>query len=130
MAIKKFKFYKLVRDNIVPNMLAIGQKPVYRVLESDEYRAELLKKLSEEASELISAPEQDLLGEIADLQEIVDALVTLAGISKTDLDRVQSKKNTKNGSFGKRYYVDYVEADTESDWGKYFLEHPEKYPQL
>lgn len=130
MAIKKFKFAKLVRDNIVSGIQTAGNKPVFKILNIDEYKLELLKKLAEESNELGSASKEELLGELADLQEIIDNLLDAVGISRQELTDAQIKKNLKAGSFKNMHYIDYVEAEEESEWGRFYLKNSHKYPEI
>lgn len=130
MAIKKYKFAKLVRDNIVSDIQRVGNNPVFKVLDNNEYVSELQKKLSEEASEIVSASKEELLGELADIQEIIDNLINALDISKQDLKTAQDKKNSKAGSFKEKHYIDYVETDSESEWAKIYDKSPHKYPEV
>jgi predicted house-cleaning noncanonical NTP pyrophosphatase (MazG superfamily) len=130
MAIKKYKFAKLVRDNIVKDIQKIGNRPIYKVLNDDEYISELLKKLLEEANEITSSPKDELLGELSDIQEIIDNLIVALNISKHDLQAAQDKKNSKAGSFKEKLYIDYVETDSESEWGKFYSKNSHKYPEI
>lgn len=130
MAIKKYKFAKLVRDNIVGDIQRVGNNPVFKVLDNDEYVSELQKKLSEEANEIVSAPKDELLGELADIQEIIDNLIDALDISKQNLKAAQDKKNAKAGSFKEKHYVDYVETDSESEWAKFYNKNSHKYPEM
>lgn len=130
MAIKKYKFSKLVRDNIVSDIQRVGNKPVFKVLDNDEYVLELQKKLAEEANEIVSAPKEELLGELSDIQEIIDNLIVALNISKQDLKMAQDKKNLKAGSFKEKLYIDYVETDSESEWAKFYNKNSHKYPEI
>lgn len=129
---RKFKFDKLVRDRIVEHIEKSGNKPVWKTLSDEEYVLELKKKIMEEASELlIDEPEGDeLLKELADIQEIIDNLLAALGTSKKRLREFQKKKNEKNGSFRKRLFIDRVEAKDNAVEIDYYLKHPEKYPEI
>ena len=77
-------FNKLVRDNI-PNIIANnGEESVTRVLEEDEYRTELYKKLLEEANEVISSKTSDeTIEELADVLEILKSMnIPITSIGK------------------------------------------------
>jgi len=127
---KKFKFSKLVRDKIVSGIKSVGNVPHYRVLNDTEYIEELVKKLAEESSELTKSPAEDLLPEIADVQEIIDNLLKALKITKITLKIEQARKNKKAGSFKKKEYIDYVEANENSEWFDYYQKNPEKYPEM
>lgn len=56
----KFKFSKLVRDKIVDIQIASGAKANFRQLNSDEHKHELVKKIVEEAQEIIKANPEEI----------------------------------------------------------------------
>ena len=73
---------KLVRDAVIDIMQRAGENPHFRVLGKEEYRKKLLQKLGEEALETIVVQAQyiftdgldGLIQELADLDEVMDAL--------------------------------------------------------
>lgn len=129
---RKFKFAKLVRDKIVDQIVSNGNKPNWRVLSDEDYIKELKNKILEEASEISKSEDsEDLVKELADVQEIVDNLLDTLKVSKKQFKEIQNKKNKKAGSFKKRLYIEYVETtDDEGEWTKYNLAHPDKYPEI
>lgn len=127
---RKFKFGKLVRDNIVKGIIAVGNVPNHRKLNEDEYVQELKNKLLEETKELPTAQNTEVIGELADIQEIIDNLLIALNTSKEELKTAQEKKNNKNGSFKNRDYIEYVEAQDDSTWIEYYTQNPEKYPEI
>jgi predicted house-cleaning noncanonical NTP pyrophosphatase (MazG superfamily) len=129
MAFKKFKFNKLVRDNIIHNMIESGDKPKYSILNNKEYVEELIKKLVEESTEL-TVEKIDLLVEIADIQEVIDSLIVAIGKDKTDLTNAQLEKNKKQGSFNERIYIKEVEVSNKNPWIKHLSANPLKYPEV
>lgn len=126
---KTFRFDKLVRDKIVDSQLARGSKVDYHVLEGDEYIQALNDKLLEEATEIDATEKQELLKELADLQEVMDAILEELGYSKDDLAKEQASKNAKSGGFKKRLYVEKVSVDNDDEWIDHFLSNPDKYPE-
>lgn len=123
-------FAKLVRDKIIDNMYKIGDTPKFRILNTEEYITQLQKKLSEEASEFIGATKEDVLGELADIQEIIDNLLEAFNFKPNQLKEAQAKKNKKRGSFKQRHYIDHVETNEKSEWIEYFEKNPDKYPEI
>lgn len=74
-----------------------------RALGDEEYLVFLLRKVMEEAEELAHATTDDnLVEEIADVYEIVDALLKLKGIDRVQVLAVQMQKREKRGGFDKR----------------------------
>ncbi len=127
---RRFKFSKLVRDNIVDQQIASGAKPAYRHLTPAEHKKELVNKICEEAQEIIHATPEDIASEIADVQQAVDDLRALYGLTSTDIAKAQAAKNAKNGSFKKGLFVEYVEVDANDQWVQYYRKHADRYPEV
>jgi predicted house-cleaning noncanonical NTP pyrophosphatase (MazG superfamily) len=125
---RAFKLNKLVRDNIVKIHLDMGGEVKYKTLSGDKLTKALLKKLIEEAGEL---RDSDLsVGEIADLQEIIDALIKHLGIKKPDLTKRQLSKRKTNGKFNKGHFVDTVSLPASNKWAKYYAADPKRFPEV
>ena len=127
---RRFKFEKLVRDKIVESIEGHGNVPHYRTLSDEEFAVELKKKLIEEAKELIEAQGDEIIKEIADIQEIIDNLLKTLDISKENLEFAQNVKNDKNGSLKKKHYIEYVDVKEGSPEIEYYLKFAEKYPEI
>ena len=99
------EYPKLVRDRI-PEIIKekTGTEPVYEMLESDsEFLGALLKKATEEAAELRAASnDKNMEEEIADLFEVLDAILALKGRLAEDIRLIQQKKREQRGGFEKR----------------------------
>lgn len=98
---------KLVRDRI-PEIIFKndGIKPRIRVLKQKEYRDELLKKLQEEVVEVLAAKKpKEILEELADVEEVIDALLASAKLTRKEISTVQKQKRKKRGGFLKRIYL-------------------------
>lgn len=127
---RTFRFGKLVRDKIVEGIIAGGGVPKWKTLSGKAYTHELKKKISEEASEIVDASDGELLDELADIQEIIDNLLSAIGKSKKELSKAQEVKNQKRGSFKNRRYIDVVKVKDNAEVIKFYLEHPDKYPEV
>lgn len=99
------EFPKLVRDKI-PQIIKDkrGLDVSTRLAESDaEYLKFLLKKIKEEAAELEhSTVGGNMQEELADVFEIIYAILKLKGWTIEDIVAVQKEKRQKNGGFEKR----------------------------
>lgn len=126
----KFKFDKLVRDKVVDDQIASGAKPAYRALDPDEHRQELVRKIVEEAQEILKAPLEELAGELADVQQAIDDLRDLCGLSPADIAQAQEAKNEKKGAFKKGVYVDYVEVSEDNPWISHWRKNADRYPEI
>ena len=100
------KYNKLVRDNI-PNIIKQnGEKPIIEILSDNDYELELLKKLQEECNEVISAENQEeLLNELADVYEVLNALAYIQNKSMDDVVKIAEQKKLKRGGFEKRIFL-------------------------
>ena len=70
-------YNKLVRDKIPEIIKNNGENPIVRVLDDNEYKVELEKKLFEEYNEVIESNYSDRVEELADMLEVIDALARL-----------------------------------------------------
>jgi predicted house-cleaning noncanonical NTP pyrophosphatase (MazG superfamily) len=67
-----------------------------------EFSQALREKLLEEAQEAAGASPQDLVSELADLQEVIDALLAVYGVSRDEVLTEQRRKRTERGGFQQR----------------------------
>ncbi|AFH59642.1 pyrophosphohydrolase domain-containing protein [Paenibacillus caseinilyticus] len=102
-------YNKLVRDKIPQIIEATGKKANIKVLDDKEYEAELDAKLLEELKEYTSAPVNEKVEELADLVELVYAILDNKGISIDDFEKVRIAKQEKRGAFKERLYLLSVE---------------------
>ena len=126
----KFKFAKLVRDKIVENQIASGAKPKYHQLDDEKHKQELILKIIEEAQEITQAKPEEIVGEIADVQQALDDLKHKYGLTDKDIAEAQRIKLNKNGTFRKGLYVDYVEVDKNNKWVEYYRKNAGRYPEI
>jgi predicted house-cleaning noncanonical NTP pyrophosphatase (MazG superfamily) len=129
MAYRKFVYKKLIRDEILQDMIKSGEKPDFHRLTDDDFRIELINKLTEETKEL-GAKDSDILGELADLQEVIDSLLLSSGHTKAEIIMAQQTKRDKFGSFNNRVFVDTVEIPDDNKWISYLEKHPKRYPEM
>ena len=100
-------FGKLVRDLIPEIIESRGEVAVTRVLNDQEYQRELYKKLREECEEVISSTTTDeVVEELADVYEVMQAILTLEGKSISDVEEVAYQKKKKRGGFQKKIYLE------------------------
>ena len=105
----KYVYNKLVRDKIPEEINKNGdRKANFRILENEEYLKELDKKLFEEAHEFI---EEHSVKELADLIEVVSAIMKANNISLEDVEKARKIKSEKKGKFENRIYLIDVEQD-------------------
>lgn len=102
------KYGKLVRDKIPEIIKNNGEEPITRILNDEEYKRELEKKLHEECLEVISASGSDRLEELADLIEVMKALAEIEESNIEIVLEIAEEKTKKRGAFKERIYLESV----------------------
>lgn len=92
---------KLVRDLIPDFIRASGREPQVRHLVGDELIAALGAKLVEEAQEAadVVGSRDDLVQELADVREVMAALMTVRGITEQEVADAAAAKARDRGAF-------------------------------
>lgn len=109
----KYVYNKLVRDKIPQEINNVkGRKASYRVLNQSEYVQELDKKLFEEAHEFV---EEHSIEELADLMEVVLAIMEVKNISIEEVEKARILKQNKKGGFKDKIYLIDVEQDARDE---------------
>ncbi len=103
-------YRKLVRDRIPEIIKAEGSQPVTRILDQAAYEAALIGKLLEEAQEASAAPRTDLAAELADVLEVLQALICALGMTWEDLQSLTARKRAERGGFEHRIFLERVES--------------------
>lgn len=106
----KIIYNKLVRDNIPEIIKQEKGEPEIRILGQDEFLKELFKKLREEAREAtgVRADKQELMKEIGDVYEIIDAIIDNCGLDKDEIMKIKSARKTERGGFDKKIFLESV----------------------
>lgn len=95
-------YNKLVRDFIPEIIAADGRQCATEIMNDEEFRQALLAKLIEEANEIANAESSDMVTEIADLYEVIDALLIAFNLDKVAVLATQKKRCEERGGFEKR----------------------------
>lgn len=101
----QFQYYKLVRDRIPEIIEESGKTCVYKILSDTDYLCLLDEKLQEELAEY---QESKSLEELADLLEVMQAVVKARGWTLKELERVRADKAAKRGGFEKKILLKEV----------------------
>lgn len=101
-------YNKLVRDNI-PNIIKTkGEEAIIKILDDDEYKTELEKKLNEEYKEVLESSGEARVEELADMLEIIRALAKLEGKTLEEVIDIADEKASKRGAFDKKIFLEKV----------------------
>jgi predicted house-cleaning noncanonical NTP pyrophosphatase (MazG superfamily) len=104
------KYYnKLVRDRIPEIIDNAGNTCETTRFNPEDYRQALKQKILEEAREIADAPPEELLTEIADLYEAIDALLAAHGRSREEAIALQERRRRERGGFEEQIQLVWVE---------------------
>lgn len=99
-------FNKLVRDKIPEIIQQDGKIAVTRILNDNEYKIELMKKLLEECNEVLnSSDSSSLIEELADVLEVIRSIALNENCSFSELLEIAKEKENDRGGFNKRIYL-------------------------
>jgi len=101
-------YNKLVRDKIPLIIEKTGNTFETDVLGQKEYEEKLKEKLNEELDEFFSATQEEVIGEIADILEVLYAIAETKGINVEELENVRLRKKDERGGFKERILLKYV----------------------
>ena len=103
------QYNKLVRDRIPEIIARDGRKYEVVTMSESEYHEALRTKLVEEAEEAASAEPGKLVIELADVCEIMDAIMVAYGIDREAVFAEKEKRRTERGGFAKRIQLRWAE---------------------
>ena len=98
-------YNKLVRDKIPETIADNGQTCVTRIMADDEYLEMLNTKMQEELKEYLESGE---IEELADLEEVLRAILDVKCVSYDEFEKIRNKKVEKRGAFKKKIFLESV----------------------
>ena len=104
---EKIKVYnKLVRDKI-PEIIAAdnGKTCKTRIMDDKEYLETLNKKMQEELNEYLESGDVE---ELADLEEVLRAILDVKKVSYNEFEKIRNSKVEKRGAFKKKIFLESV----------------------
>lgn len=104
------EFNKLVRDKIPEIIEKNGETAICKVLENDEYIAELNTKLKEEVFEYL---EDNNVEELADVFEVILAILKFKGVTYEEFESVRTEKVEKRGAFDNKIFLEKTYGKNE-----------------
>ena len=110
---KRTTYNKLIRDNIPEIIKNTGGISKISILSDEDYKRALHVKMAEEVKELTDAQNCDeILNELADIEEVVHAIAKNNGIPMKEVEKQRKEKVVKRGGFKKKLFLKYVDKET------------------
>lgn len=107
------EYSKLVRDRIPEIIEMDGKEAVISILNDDDYRMELDKKLKEELDEYLQSGDVE---ELVDMVEVIYAILATRDILLEDFWAMREDKYREKGLFKDKIYLHTVLEDDRSDF--------------
>ena len=101
-------YHKLVRDRIPEIIEADGNTCVCETLSDEDYLSLLDQKLNEALADYQESQSRE---ELADLLEVMQAIVKARGWTLEDLERMRADKAAKRGGFEKKILLKEVKEN-------------------
>lgn len=99
-------YNKLIRDRIPEIIAKDGNTADIIILSEESFKQAIKEKLIEEATEVLNADNRDeVLSELADLQEVMDTIKQMYNINTLEVNTIQAVKALQRGKFEKRLYL-------------------------
>lgn len=112
---KEIIYNKLIRDRIPEIIAANHQTAEIKTLNKKEFIKESRRKILEEARELNEGSGRDnLVEELVDIQEIIDAILKEKKLKFSEFRQIQTKKRQKRGGFKKKLFLMKVRPHEDS----------------
>jgi predicted house-cleaning noncanonical NTP pyrophosphatase (MazG superfamily) len=103
------EYHKLIRDRIPDIIRDSGRECGIETMPAVEYRVALLRKLVEEATEAAEAEPEKLKTELADLYEVIDAIMAAYDLNREAVLAEQRIRHVERGGFEKRLRLLWTE---------------------
>lgn len=133
METKKFFMNKLVRDKSVELLKKRGCVNVehYTLDDNEDFLSALAEKMVEELEEVFdSESREEMIEELADIEEVLAAFKDLVEISQAEVDVIRKKKKAEKGGYSERIFIEYIDAKIGSPSYEYAKKQEEKYPEI
>ena len=103
--VEEILYDKLIRDKIPEIIENAGKKYEIHKADQKEYIKKLLLKVEEELAEFKEEPS---IAEMADLFEVLDAIIDYYDFNREDIKNYQENKRKERGAFKKQLILEKV----------------------
>jgi len=125
-----FLLDKLIRDKLRAEYEKLHQKAKYRTLSKSEFVEALKQKLIEEANEIDITDRQSIIGEVADVYQVLEDMLAANDISLTEVQTVKQAKFEKKAGFANATYIETLELSDDDEWNEYYRKQPDLYKEI
>ena len=127
----KFICNKLTRDKTIEGMAKDAIRTTYKQLQHQELLEELRKKLLEESLEVAEATERmQVINELADVFEVIDALRGMHRITYAEVLAAKGTIYRKRGGFKKGIFLEAIEMSESNPCITHFRASPDRYLEV
>jgi predicted house-cleaning noncanonical NTP pyrophosphatase (MazG superfamily) len=103
-------YNKLVRDRIPEIIEKEGKTYKTVILDDNQFKLEIRKKLKEEVQEYLNAEnDKESVEELADALEVIHVLAEAHGVSIQEVEQVRKTKAKERGGFQEKIFLIEVE---------------------
>lgn len=122
----RYRFRRWGRARMVEWLEARGHKVEYKNVSDSEYQQALQEKIAEEGAEVADAKTRDeIIEELADVTETIDALCQHLSIDSHDIERVKQRKIAERGTIEGGVLLTGTWVPRGSKEHQYFLDRPD-----
>jgi predicted house-cleaning noncanonical NTP pyrophosphatase (MazG superfamily) len=127
----KFLCNKLCRDKTAERLSSQNVRVTSKFLTGSALQQALKQKLIEETQEFCDARDnQEMIAELADVLEVIDALRVAFKIDLNEPKKIKAERYAARGGFEQGLYVGTVEMEESNPRVEYFRQSPTKYPEI
>ena len=107
----KKEFNKLIRDKIPEIIKKNGSNSKTRILDNEEFKKELLKKIVEESQEVLetNGDKKELTKEISDVLEVINYLTDVFELDRQEIEKIRKERKDSRGGFDKKIFLEHTE---------------------
>ena len=118
---KVYRYNRLGRNKSETFLATKGVKSTIVIVRGDQYKQALRDKLVEEAHEVVTAQSHDeLIEELADVSELMQAIYAAYNISPAQIERARKAKEESRGSFSQGLLIKTFEVNDGAPADRYY----------